>query len=344
MNMSLEPGTGEYKIIIDKNVKKPNKQEPNFIVPKELPKIAYLSYGILPSVKVDININCIHLVNKPERLEEMIAEIETSYENGPLFFSVEEHRVFTYKPFACLLMIMIPSHIVFAIDVIELRKNLSPLYLFLKNSKALKVFYDASHDISLLRESLGLYCGCVFCLKVLFHGNSFESALKSIDIQTRRAIVDWRIRPITKDMSSIALNAVAYLPLLMDKGIKMSKKSSEELINIMSEFSNIRQQIPITNVQTEASEIISQYGETDIDKVIIVCKKREQYSFHNDISKHLFLSNRGVHYLVKNCTQSESSLLENDVFSSYFRPYLNEFLSIINKSEQTGKWVRKMEI
>lgn len=166
-------------------------------------------------------------------------EICNNLKKSPfLFCSTEYHRIHSYRPYTCLVILMAPeSSTIYLIDILLLRNNdssLNPLADFF-SSQSVKIFFNPIDDLQILFESLGITCFHVLSMKKLLTGFQYKNfpTSKKEAFGKFNAVVDWRIRPLTEEMQQIAMNEVIGLRDLLKKS---SSLPNELFINVINDY------------------------------------------------------------------------------------------------------------
>jgi hypothetical protein len=224
--------SGGIEFLFSRTVPKPPRFLHTNPIPNSVPIVTKVPSVFNPKPG-QLSISNIRYVTRPELLIAACRTITAAYPRGPLYIGLQTHRVRTYRPIPCLLSLMTPDYSVDIIDILNCRDALDPLFGILQSPEMLHVMFAPEADLAVLSESLGLWISNVFD-PAENPDVILEEAVTSF--QLKKCIVDWRIRPITEELLTIAARSVWYLPFLTDKIVK--SRPETEILESCARFGN----------------------------------------------------------------------------------------------------------
>jgi ribonuclease D len=223
---------GEIDFLFCRTVPKPARFVHSCQLPEAIPTITRLPSIVNPTPG-KLSISSITYISGPELLASCCDLLRTAYSTGPIYVSLHIHRVRTYRPIPCLLLLMSPDYSVYAVDILECRDVLGSVYELLQDPGAVHVMFAPLEILKILAESLGMYVSNVLDVSGN-DGLSLEKTLASEHLN--KCVVDWRIRPLNEELLLIAARSVWFLPRLADKVLKT--QPSTELFERARQFAD----------------------------------------------------------------------------------------------------------
>ena len=159
------------------------------------------------------------IVNEHDQLIEIVNKAESK---GFIAIDTEFTWEKTYYPILGIVQLAFSRDDFYLVDVVLL-KELEPLSKLLMNSKVVKIFHDATQDLSVLRHHTGSSTKNVFdtrCAAGFANMGSSLSlrdlihAILDFEISKNETRSDWLRRPLTKLQIQYAIDDVRYLPEL----------------------------------------------------------------------------------------------------------------------------------
>lgn len=289
-----------FKFICSKNVQKPIKFPSPLTVPESVDTISNLPQieNFQSQIPTDVPV-----VTTAAVFKRICNQLSSS---PALFFNLEIHRIRTFFPFAPVISICTSNMDIFIIDVLSLRNDLSPLQNLLESSIP-KIFFDADASLPVLSQTFSIFPTHVISLKFFFKTNLFE-ILKDNGISVDSYLVDWRIRPLSKTMISIAKHDVAYLPLLYSK---MKENFTEDEIIEKNQIFGCPKLLNIPDSQQIVENLLKKYGTLDeigIKRLKVVVEWRTSIAISEDESLSYVLSDEATYLIAKNQPNNASEL------------------------------------
>lgn len=286
------------------SVPKSPKFSPTIVVPETLNKIQNLpDFSNLADLQID------HQQRKfIDNLRDLQSAVVQLSKAPYIFLSCEIHRIRTYRPYPCILVIYAQDFGIFIIDIMKIRFNLEPLKELLENPNVIKIFYD-SNLYSLLIESCGIFISPSIDLSLSYEGQTLNECIANLQITqdySRRMITDWRIRPLTDFMQTNAVVGVIHLPkiIAMTQDIKIPDPPTPSFT-------------PYSFTQELADSIfagiISKYG--DLDELSAAVLKnliswRDSVAAIEDECPNFFVTDGQIYTIAINLPKTPKEVLE----------------------------------
>jgi hypothetical protein len=233
--------------IISRHVTKPVKFVHSNSMPETIPSLNRIPP--IDAFDLDVNISDITLVSDCHSVAEHVDALRAT--GDILFVAFFGHRVRTYRPFPCLCIVMTPEGVVVVFDILALRSDLGDLGDLLADPDTIHVMQDPDMDLQMLAESLGMYVSNVL----------------PVDGPDGSVVVDWRIRPLTKELLSIAVSDVRDLPQLAR--LRIETTPVDELLRDAQRYAVA----PLPQYRFNDAEIaaeVDQIGADDADRELVV--------------------------------------------------------------------------
>lgn len=175
----------------------------------------------VPALPPPLESTPLNMVESVRDLTTMIQKLRICRE---IAVDLEHHNYRSFQGFTCLIQISTRTED-FIIDALKLRSELSVLNEVFTDSKIVKVFHGADHDVLWLQKDFGVYLVNLFDT---FHAsktlglahNSLAYLLKlycNIDADKQYQLSDWRIRPLEDEMVKYARQDTHYLLYIYDR-------------------------------------------------------------------------------------------------------------------------------
>eukprot|EP01028_Stygiella_incarcerata_P002387 TRINITY_DN1445_c0_g1_i2.p1 TRINITY_DN1445_c0_g1~~TRINITY_DN1445_c0_g1_i2.p1 ORF type:complete len:824 (-),score=209.04 TRINITY_DN1445_c0_g1_i2:93-2564(-) len=154
-----------------------------------------------------------------------LRQLEECLEKEDMFaIDLENHSFRSFQGYLCLMQISTRNQD-FLVDVIELRSHMQVLLPSFTNPHILKVLHGCDHDVQWLQRDFGLYLVHVFdtgqAARVLgFPSFSLAYLLDHFchrKVDKKYQLADWRIRPLSHEMTQYAREDSHYLLYIYDR-------------------------------------------------------------------------------------------------------------------------------
>ena len=285
-------------VFTKKEFPRPDRFYPKISPPETIPFITEIpNFGEIYENTSKFDKTEINYIDSVQELNTAAIRIQ---KDNVIFISTEIHRIRTYRPYPCFLMVFSPSSGLYMFDMLKLKFEGDTFRSFLQNDNVIKVFYGSENIIPIFAEAMGIFIAPAVDLSYFFEQDTIEECLLANDLFLRKCVVDWRIRPTQHIMKDIAVESVFYLPKLASIA-----NYSPENIERMKEIQNISSKpYTFTNDDTEAmaQEIINQFGELDPignNLVRVLVRWRDDVAKLEDESPNFLIPNRQLWTIAK---------------------------------------------
>ena len=332
---------GDCEIIYSKNIPKP----PKFVNPMkyadkqnssknpplhELTELPLIVNPLTP----DFDMSKVVIVNDISKEKKCCEEISYSFPRGPLFIACLNHRVRTYRPFCCILLVMTPQYKVYFFDILQIRSDTRALYNLMMEKSITKIMYDTEPDLHILAESHNLYISPL--LDVSVQKTPLEVYLAvNLKKNLRKCVVDWRIRPIANELIEIAVQSIWYLPNIAYEVMNITDKNL--LLKQKWEFPLLP--YSFTEFQAnEATQVIASLDSeiTNLELKIIfeLVKWRDSIAVIEEESPNFVASDIALLKIAKTKPKTINDLSSclNDIFTPYIESFAPDIVTIVSKS------------
>ncbi|XP_028968527.1 exosome component 10, partial [Galendromus occidentalis] len=178
----------------------------------------------------------LELVSTPGALKKVLEELK---QHRQIAIDLEHHSFRSFMGFTCLVQVSTWDKD-YIIDPLELRGHLHVLNEVTTDPKIVKVLHGSHSDVQWLQRDFGVYIVNLFdtgiAAKLLnYERLSLSYLLKKfeqVESDKRFQLVDWRIRPLPKEMIEYARTDTHYL-------LSICEKLKEELNNASNEAGNL---------------------------------------------------------------------------------------------------------
>ncbi|KAJ2999030.1 exosome nuclease subunit [Globomyces sp. JEL0801] len=186
-----------------------NIEYPTFMFKKSTP-IKYDSLEKTPLTWIDTLDSLKIMCSKLENVKEIAIDLE-------------HHHIRSFQGFTCLIQISTRDED-YLVDTLELRSELHLLNESFTNPKIVKVLHGAEKDIVWLQRDFGVYIVNLFdtyhasnCLSLEHHSLAFLlQHYCDVDTDKRFQMADWRMRPLSPELSLYARKDTHYLLYIYD--------------------------------------------------------------------------------------------------------------------------------
>ena len=316
---------------------RPDKFIPKITPPESIPFVeAIPDFGSIYEKAAAFTAAELTYVDTPDALYTAMAKMS---KDSVLFISTEIHRVRTYRPFPCFISILSPSIGVYVFDLLKLRFEVASFNMVLANKNVIKVFYDKD-ILQLFVESLGIFIAPAIDLSLVFPHKTVEDCIIANDEFIHKCIVDWRIRPVAKEMKVIAAESVLHLPKLASIA-----PFNEESLEKMKQLADISAEPYVfTNEDADVmtGEAILDYGDLDESGVRLLSELivwRDGVAQLEDQSPNFIISTK----LLWNIASTKPSNYEqlqrcmSESKAPFRDTYRDEILSLVGKASSGGE-------
>ncbi|KAI5180110.1 exosome complex exonuclease RRP6 [Nematocida sp. AWRm80] len=338
---------GSLKFILSKNVPRPqvnfkNKQDkytalfsvesaprvsvPIFFTPKDIFHI----HQAITLLEISLPTECIFIndVNELESLNRILLE------ESIIGIEVKSHRFRSYKGFSCYLCISTHT-MLYVIDCISLRDSLSILNV-LESKDTIKILYKMNKKKSWIESDLNCQLNSAIDLsslsEPLIPALSLVQMIREylgISIRKEFHLLDWRHRPVTREMhSQLYLDTIYLLPLA--KCI-LSKLSFETVSEILSqpiepfsepntpEYFSSKYNLPLTDI---------------LSKVFLL---RDFIAKQEDESPQFVLTDRQLSLLISHSPKTpEEAFSILPKISPLFKANINNFFKLLHPTTSSS--------
>ncbi|EAY07175.1 HRDC domain containing protein [Trichomonas vaginalis G3] len=319
-----------------KSIAKPLKYNSTYSEVPQFPQITFTpDFLTLCSFKSDFSYQ---FIDKEEDLKRVIFKLKSM---TTLFISIEIHRVRTYIPFPCLIVLYSPYVGIFIIDLLKLRCCTGILSELLYNKEIIKIFFD-KELFKIMHESLGIYVYPYVDLS-LVNTQSLEHIFKQeFD---GLCVVDWRIRPFTDELINIAVRRVNVLP-------KITIKSKIDLniinkMNVHEKEEFMHQKFTKEMARELVVHLCSKFGNLNSNGLKILEELllwRDEKAYLEDESPNFIALDKEMWILSYIQPMSSEELISclGENISPYLKEDINGIVGIIKNRNYRSKGRRKI--